>query len=550
MSNRMGPEVRGTTTRPPPIPPSSVDTWFQDCVGGDPTTGTAFEQGWFNGLLAKFRDLFNTVNGPAVSDDHMLTAGIALQSQQNKMRFSYDSGSVNNLKITLDPVPTVLTDGMEVVVAPIYANTGACTLTINTTSGLVTKPLVRQDGDALRPNDIRVLSRQLFVLDLAVNVWRVATWVPSQGLKLNNVTGTGYTYSGQDVSQITNRSNSGGAMSDVLPGPGVIGVLPSQSMIQIRNNDSQGILAVQAGAGATILGELNGWVYIGPSQSVTFISDGANYSVIAKPGRCRLTAGLNLFAGGGSDTVGSGLFVGSSWATPQHAWDVIAALFDLNGYQVVVNVAHGYYAGSGGNPVLNASGPVAGQKYPSSIVFSGDPVTPSNVIWENTAAGGYVVEAQSSAQVMVQGIQIKELNGWGLYAAGSGTQLLYGHINFDACLYAHVVTNTEAFCQMFADCTILGASGMHWDIQNNSTFAPTYGTRITISGSPNFSNSFVSAANGTWSAFGTAPVTFVGGATGYKFVAALGGVIDTQGAGVSYFPGTIAGYTASGGQYN
>jgi hypothetical protein len=38
--------------------------------------------------------------------------------------------------------------------------------------------------------------------------------------------------------------------------------------------------------------------------------------------------------------------------------------------------------------------------------------------------------------------------------------------------------------------------------------------------------------------------------TGYKYAAVLNGVIVTQGLGPSYFPGTIAGFTNTGGQYN
>ena len=49
----------------------------------------------------------------------------------------------------------------------------------------------------------------------------------------------------------------------------------------------------------------------------------------------------------------------------------------------------------------------------------------------------------------------------------------------------------------------------------------------------------------------TATPTFInpGNVTGPKYFATLNGVINTQGAGVNYFPGTAAGTTAQGGQY-
>jgi hypothetical protein len=48
---------------------------------------------------------------------------------------------------------------------------------------------------------------------------------------------------------------------------------------------------------------------------------------------------------------------------------------------------------------------------------------------------------------------------------------------------------------------------------------------------------------------GTPSFTNPGNVTGQKYFAQLNGVINTQGQGASYFPGTVAGATATGGQY-
>ncbi|CUT16066.1 hypothetical protein BF49_7146 [Bradyrhizobium sp.] len=49
----------------------------------------------------------------------------------------------------------------------------------------------------------------------------------------------------------------------------------------------------------------------------------------------------------------------------------------------------------------------------------------------------------------------------------------------------------------------------------------------------------------------TGTPTFVnyGNVSGGKYFATLNGVINTQGAGINYFPGTVAGSTTAGGQY-
>ena len=46
-----------------------------------------------------------------------------------------------------------------------------------------------------------------------------------------------------------------------------------------------------------------------------------------------------------------------------------------------------------------------------------------------------------------------------------------------------------------------------------------------------------------------ASVTFIGTATGMRYSAGYSGIINTAGGGANYFPGTVAGTTAAGGQY-
>jgi hypothetical protein len=70
----------------------------------------------------------------------------------------------------------------------------------------------------------------------------------------------------------------------------------------------------------------------------------------------------------------------------------------------------------------------------------------------------------------------------------------------------------------------------------------------TISGSPTFAGAVVSCANcGVVTLF--AGVTVSGSCTGKRFDVSLNGVINTLGAGINAFPGTIAGTQSTGGQY-
>jgi len=44
-------------------------------------------------------------------------------------------------------------------------------------------------------------------------------------------------------------------------------------------------------------------------------------------------------------------------------------------------------------------------------------------------------------------------------------------------------------------------------------------------------------------------ITGAGNVTGQKYSATINGTINSNGGGVNYYPGTVAGSTASGGQY-
>lgn len=69
---------------------------------------------------------------------------------------------------------------------------------------------------------------------------------------------------------------------------------------------------------------------------------------------------------------------------------------------------------------------------------------------------------------------------------------------------------------------------------------------MTETGTPAFVNFAASLTGGEVESFGT---TWTGSATGSRYTATLNGIINTFGAGATYFPGDSAGSTATGGQY-
>jgi len=93
-----------------------------------------------------------------------------------------DSGSLNALAVTLTPVPTALSAGMQVTTMNVVAtNTGAATLNVN---GLGVKPIVLPSGAALSGGEIPGGAAATFVYTGAS--WMLQTRQPANGVPYMN----------------------------------------------------------------------------------------------------------------------------------------------------------------------------------------------------------------------------------------------------------------------------------------------------------------------------------------------------------------------------
>ncbi len=79
--NIVGPHgagVRETTTRPTDTASgNALDTWFEDCVAGNPNTGTKVPSVWLNKVAALFR---RAIRGMGVADVESGTSPAASNS--------------------------------------------------------------------------------------------------------------------------------------------------------------------------------------------------------------------------------------------------------------------------------------------------------------------------------------------------------------------------------------------------------------------------------------------------------------------------------------
>jgi hypothetical protein len=184
----------------------------------------------------------------------------------------------------------------------------------------------------------------------------------------------------------------------------------------------------------------------------------------------------------------------------------------------------------------------------ANILIKGDPANPANY---NIAAAGAIFSAVDASGVSLA------LSGVRVVPSGTVSHEIYASNNaivtFDNCQFSSTGTisggvltaSVGAAIIINAGNTIFASAGSALNV-NGGTIA--LNNNLTV-GTPTYSGAFATASNtGAILRASTAP-TISGSATGTRYSASMNGIIQTNGAGANYFPGTVAGTTATGGQY-
>lgn len=263
-------------------------------------------------------------------------------------------------------------------------------------------------------------------------------------------------------------------------------------------------------------------------------------------GRIKLTAPLNLYVSAtGSDTLNTGLAIGSPFLTIQHAYNVAAAKYDLQGFQAIINVADGAYTAG-----ISAQGALVNPSQTSPWVeVQGNPGTPGNVTV--TANGANCFTATQGAFI--------ELNGIALSVTGSsqaacisavqGGTIAFKNLSFGAInsASAHITAQSGGTAIVSGNYNITAGGGLgHYAASGGGIQANSF--VVTLTGTPVFSVGFAAATHG--GGIYAPAMTYTGAATGPRYSTVQNAWIDTNGGGPNYFPGSSAGSSATGGQYN
>jgi hypothetical protein len=136
----------------------------------------------------------------------------------------------------------------------------------------------------------------------------------------------------------------------------------------------------------------------------------------------------------GSDLTGDGS-VGLPWRNPQHAWDTVQRLYQLDGGTVKIKFADGTYEG------VTMNGPLIGQRAPTDLAFEGNLVSRDNVIIHAlNSPTQYCFGGAFGAKAQIHGFKAQRTIvdvppgtasvGQDLFTAGSDVHFYVGNVTF------------------------------------------------------------------------------------------------------------------------
>lgn len=240
----------------------------------------------------------------------------------------------------------------------------------------------------------------------------------------------------------------------------------------------------------------------------------------------------------GSDS-NTGLSVGVPFLTIQKALEVITDTLTIDeGVTVTVQLATGTYTLASAvtlPPFLGAG----------AVVVSGDTATPGNVIITSSALS---VQFQALFQYdyTVQGMRFQASGGTPIALFANGGYIKFGNVEFNTGLLAHVYATLNGKAIATANYSIIGGANYHY-VGDKHGVVDIVSRTVTVTGTPAFSGAFALAQH--LGIIRSVSSTYSGSATGQRYFAQMNGVINVEGGGTSVFPGSIAGSTATGGQY-
>lgn len=264
-------------------------------------------------------------------------------------------------------------------------------------------------------------------------------------------------------------------------------------------------------------------------------------SVLNVPQREQLTANRTYYVRTDGSDSNSGLAdsAGGAFLTLQKAMDTVAAL-DISTFTVTVNVRAGTYTGGVTLKAIVGAG---------TVEFIGDETTPGNVFID-AASGRAVNSGSATGTFIVAGFKLKGASTNDVIV-GSRCRLTLRNNEYAG------TSNFRVQCYNFGSVAFAGSSNL---ISGGGSgffgalafgYIEAFSVGFTLTANVTYSSAFAVATQlGIISAFGGSYTLGAFGVAGARYSVSLNSLILSGGGGASYFPGSSAGSTATGGQYS
>jgi hypothetical protein len=235
---------------------------------------------------------------------------------------------------------------------------------------------------------------------------------------------------------------------------------------------------------------------------------------------------------------------GNAWLTLQKAWNVVSSL-DIPGFTVTVQIADGTYTGG---VVISSWWNGAG-----TVVFQGNATTPANVLQSVTGNHAWRIGVAGGGVLRIKDFKITTTTSGDHFSIIAPVTLEYGNMDFGAAAsgYCHFRAFHPGFkISAISSYKITGGALAHW-LAYYGVIEDGVSTHVvTLTGSITFSLAFVYLDNNA-KLYWSGPTFNVAGATvtGQRYLQELITEIQVGGAGINFFPGSIAGLTKPSSVY-
>ena len=257
--------------------------------------------------------------------------------------------------------------------------------------------------------------------------------------------------------------------------------------------------------------------------------------------RKRLTADMTTwYVSPSGDDANDGLSAGNPLKTIQAAIDIILQNIDCAGFHPVIQLADGTYT-AGANFYCDAL-----NRGPFGIFLIGNSTTASNCVISTSNADAVMV--QGGAHVSIGGFKVQTTGSGDCIAAQLGGYIanaFSGTLEFGPSAGSHWSATLDGSILCVVDYVISGGANAHWHAGAEMA-SIIISNKVTLTGTPHFTAYFCGINKGSVQCSG---VTFVGTATGTKFVCHYNGTLDAAGQTRAFLPGDAPGVLDTDGVY-